>query len=138
MMEISTYDDLGRITSQMNLYDGADVDFYAQGQNYIYGNFDATVYYIENGLLVKFPIQPNNTVWDWNTKQWVLYAPLAEEEVSVKRKKLLESSDWTQLPNGPLTTEQQQAWAVYRQELRDVTSQSGYPFNVIWPTPPQG
>jgi hypothetical protein len=54
------------------------------------------------------------------------------------RNNLLQQSDWTQIPNGPLTAEQQQAWAVYRQELRDITSQSGYPFNVIWPTPPQG
>ena len=55
-----------------------------------------------------------------------------------KRNVLLYASDWTQIPNNPLTAEQQQAWAVYRQELRDITSQSGYPFNVIWPTPPQG
>jgi len=55
-----------------------------------------------------------------------------------KRNKLLYASDWTQIPNNPLTTEQQAAWATYRQELRDISKQSGYPFNVIWPTPPQG
>lgn len=53
-----------------------------------------------------------------------------------KRNVLLQESDWTQLPNGPLTAEVQQEWAVYRQALRNITTQSGYPFDVIWPTPP--
>jgi hypothetical protein len=53
-----------------------------------------------------------------------------------KRQKLLYASDWTQIPNGPLTTAQQAAWATYRQELRDIPQQSGYPYNVIFPTPP--
>lgn len=56
--------------------------------------------------------------------------------VTLKRNALLYASDWTQIPNNPLTAEQQALWATYRQELRDITSQSGYPFNVIWPTPP--
>jgi hypothetical protein len=58
------------------------------------------------------------------------------DEVKVKRDALLYASDWTQIPNNPLTAEQQQLWVVYRQELRDVTTQSGYPFNVVWPTAP--
>lgn len=61
----------------------------------------------------------------------------SSDEIQSKRKLLLNSSDWTQIPNGPLTQEQQQAWAVYRQQLRDITTQSGYPFNVIWPTQPE-
>ena len=58
------------------------------------------------------------------------------DEVKVKRDALLYASDWTQIPNNPLSTEQQQLWVVYRQELRDVTTQAGYPFNVVWPTAP--
>lgn len=72
------------------------------------------------------------------TKEWVEFK-VAEPltfEVKNKRKELLSDSDWTQLPNSPLTTEQQEAWAVYRQELRDIPQQSGYPFNVVFPTPP--
>jgi hypothetical protein len=138
MNSITTYDSLGRITSTLNLYPGADFDFYAQGQKYIVGYFEAKDYYVLGNQAIRFPEQPSNTVWDWNSKQWVQSSGLAEVEIDIKRKKLLEQSDWTQIPNNPLTAEQQQAWAVYRQELRDITSQSGYPFNVIWPTPPQG
>lgn len=35
------------------------------------------------------------------------------------RNRLLAKSDWTQMPDSPLSDEQRQAWAVYRQALRD-------------------
>jgi|DEB0MinimDraft_3_1074331.scaffolds.fasta_scaffold132338_2 hypothetical protein len=35
------------------------------------------------------------------------------------RDRLLAASDWTQLPDSPLSDEQREAWAVYRQALRD-------------------
>ena len=34
-------------------------------------------------------------------------------------KSFLQDSDWTQIPNNPLTPEYSTAWALYRQELRD-------------------
>jgi hypothetical protein len=34
-------------------------------------------------------------------------------------KTYLNESDWTQIPNNPLTPEYSAEWAVYRQELRD-------------------
>lgn len=34
-------------------------------------------------------------------------------------KTLLYGSDWTQIPNNPLTPEYSAEWAIYRQELRD-------------------
>lgn len=36
-----------------------------------------------------------------------------------------------------LTADQQAAWAAYRQALLDVTIQSGFPNDVVWPTKPQ-
>jgi hypothetical protein len=53
--------------------------------------------------------------------------------VRVQRDALLKASDWTQLPDVPLTTKE--AWATYRQALRDITSQHD-PFNIIWPVAP--
>ena len=72
------------------------------------------------------------------TKEWVKdqVPEVAEFEVRTKRQELLTQSDWTQLPNGPLTAAQQTAWAAYRQELRDITNQSGYPINIVWPVAP--
>jgi hypothetical protein len=96
--------------------------------------------YVVNGKVIPLPPKPATGayVFDYSQQKWVEDTQEQQAEVLAKRNSLLQQSDWTQIPNNPLTAEQQQAWAVYRQELRDVTSQSGYPFNVIWPTPPQG
>lgn len=51
----------------------------------------------------------------------------------IKRQQLLEASDWTQLPDVPVATKE--AWAIYRQALRDITEQTD-PFNINWPVRP--
>lgn len=50
-----------------------------------------------------------------------------------QRNVLLAQSDWTQLPDAPVD---QAAWATYRQELRDISGQSGFPWEVNWPVAP--
>lgn len=57
------------------------------------------------------------------------------EEALVSRNELLRSSDWTQIPDAPLTQIQKEKWAVYRQSLRDLPSLNGFP-SVPWPIPP--
>lgn len=41
-------------------------------------------------------------------------------EIRAERDQLLAASDWTQLPDAPLTQAEKQAWAAYRQTLRDL------------------
>lgn len=50
-----------------------------------------------------------------------------------KRNTLLAASDWTQVADAPVD---QAAWATYRQELRDITAQAGFPENISWPVAP--
>lgn len=50
-----------------------------------------------------------------------------------ERNSRLNTSDWTQLPDAPVDATE---WATYRQELRDITSQTGFPWEVVWPTEP--
>lgn len=57
-----------------------------------------------------------------------------EAEVRSERNALLSLSDWTQVADAPVN---KSAWATYRQALRDITQQSGFPNNVIWPTKPE-
>ena len=54
-------------------------------------------------------------------------------EVRSKRGRLLSDTDWTQVADAPVD---QSAWAAYRQELRDITTQDGFPYSVDWPTEP--
>jgi hypothetical protein len=49
------------------------------------------------------------------------------------RNARLAASDWTQLADAPVDSA---AWASYRQALRDVTAQAGFPWNVTWPDAP--
>ena len=51
-----------------------------------------------------------------------------------ERNALLTASDWTQAADVPQTTKD--AWATYRQALRDVPQQAGFPTNVTWPQKP--
>lgn len=44
----------------------------------------------------------------------------------------LTRSDWTQLPDAPLTAERKQLWEDHRQALRDIPDQAGFPNNVVW------
>lgn len=60
-----------------------------------------------------------------------------EMQIRAQRNSLLTLCDWTQLPDAPLTTEQKQEWAEYRQALRDVSEQAGFPENVAWPLVPE-
>ena len=48
------------------------------------------------------------------------------------RNRLLSQSDWTQASDSPVD---KTAWAAYRQALRDIPEQSGFPDNIDWPTP---
>ena len=49
------------------------------------------------------------------------------------RNKRLAECDWTQLSDAPVD---KTAWASYRQELRDISKQTGFPWEVTWPTAP--
>jgi hypothetical protein len=55
--------------------------------------------------------------------------------VRIKRNALLAASDWTQLPDSPLDNTTRNAWADYRQALRDITEQAD-PFAIVFPDAP--
>jgi hypothetical protein len=54
-------------------------------------------------------------------------------QVRSERNALLSASDWPQVADAPVD---KAAWATYRQALRDVTEQSGFPWTIDWPTQP--
>jgi hypothetical protein len=55
-------------------------------------------------------------------------------QIRAQRNQLLSASDWTQGKDIPNVTSA--AWATYRQALRDITAQAGFPATVTWPEPP--
>jgi hypothetical protein len=53
--------------------------------------------------------------------------------VRLDRNSRLTACDWTQLPDVSIDAS---AWAEYRQDLRDITNQAGFPWDVEWPLTP--
>lgn len=51
-----------------------------------------------------------------------------------ERGRRLALCDWTQLPDAPANAA---AWLAYRQELRDITEQPGFPTDFSWPVSPE-
>ena len=58
------------------------------------------------------------------------------ENIRIKRNELLTETDWVVVKHNELGTPIPQKWLDYRQALRDITEQSGFPDNVEWPTAP--
>jgi hypothetical protein len=56
------------------------------------------------------------------------------DEARTQRDALLSQSDWTQVTDAPVD---QQAWADYRQALRDLPQQAGFPTEITWPVKPE-
>ena len=68
------------------------------------------------------PLFPDAT----NTQKW--------EQIKLWRNSELAISDWTQLPDSPADKE---AWAEYRQALRDLPAQGGLAEDAVFPVKPQ-
>lgn len=63
-----------------------------------------------------------------------------EREMRIMRNRLLFASDWTQMPDAPLTEAQRAEWAAYRQALRDVPQNNANATSldeVQWPLKPE-
>ena len=87
--------------------------------------------------------KPNTPVghvarWDGHGWQFEPMAPIPDEKLAADARKerdaMLVETDYTQLSDAPVNA---QAWANYRQALRDLPEQSGFPGDITWPTPPE-
>lgn len=57
---------------------------------------------------------------------------MGSARVRSKRDELLTKSDWRVLPGRPNISE----WETYRQALRDIPTQPGFPYDIDWPVEP--
>jgi len=77
-----------------------------------------------------------NGVW---TQQWVvnrLPQDQADANVRSQRDGLLSESDWVVIKSVETEVPEIEAWKTYRQKLRDIPQQPGFPWNVSWPIKP--
>jgi membrane-bound lytic murein transglycosylase B len=62
-----------------------------------------------------------------------LIAIMKRSVIVEDRNQRLAESDWTQMPDAKVD---KAAWAEYRQALRDIPQQTGYPMDIVWPSRP--
>ncbi len=84
------------------------------------------------------PIDSNDVVdigyrYDNDAADFILVEKDNSKEIRAARDAKLKESDWTQVADAPVD---QAAWATYRQALRDVPEQEGFPTTVNWPVEP--
>ncbi len=82
-------------------------------------------------LKIRFNIteEEYNPEDEWTGDQWA-------DMVRRKRDSLISGTDYYILPDYPSTPDGIEAVKQYRQDLRDITLQSGFPRNVQWPSLP--
>lgn len=88
----------------------------------------------DDGGLFNLGPRKDYEVIDTVNRCYVVDLDMVYGDIRSRRAMLLGQSDWTQLSDVPLPTKE--AWAGYRQALRDITEQLD-PFNIVWPTAPQ-
>jgi len=66
-----------------------------------------------------------------------LIAQQPKKEVRELRDRLLTDTDWVVVKHNELGTPIPQEWLDYRQALRDITEQTGFPENIEWPEKPE-
>jgi hypothetical protein len=123
MYKYSRYNlETGRFTGQGSNSDQDNVSA-KDGEGLIDGHYDQSTKMVVDGSVVDIP------------------APTIEQEdidrawldLKYSRNIRLQSTDWTQVPDAPVDS---QAWATYRQALRDLPNNTTDPRNPVWPTKP--
>lgn len=78
--------------------------------------------------------------WNTNSLQWDFNIEILQKEIRRERTRSIQSCDWTQGADSPLSTEKKAEWATYRQALRDLPANipdtARSLSDIVWPTEP--
>lgn len=81
-----------------------------------------------------------NTLSSWDGEKWTWDHEELMTQIRGVRNTLLAKSDWTQMPDSPLSEDDKVYWQIYREELRDLSFVKEGVSNVDdveWPTRPE-
>lgn len=118
------------------LYDNIEGPFKKQAaeeeQYYTYDRYCIETTYRRN---LKENIEANFEVWLKKAKDAEEFA--LAKEIREKRNQLLAETDWTQTIDAPISAASRETIREYRQNLRNITEQEGFPNTVAWPICPK-
>jgi len=112
----------GRFTGQGSNSNQANVTA-KDGEGLIEGYYDHDTQMVVDGAVVDIPA--STIEQEEIDRAWI--------DLRGSRDRRLQSTDWTQVPDAPVDS---QAWATYRQALRDLPDNTEDPRNPVWPTKP--
>ncbi|WP_347851789.1 tail fiber assembly protein [Planktomarina sp.] len=141
VIRIAWVDSSGNIKQ---LFTPADFSPYAEGQEqegltlqYCGDGITPDSHYWDNGWHAK-PAKPGD-YYDWVSGAWVLNSDVLLSIIRLNRDTKLIESDWTVMPDSPLTPAKIEEWATYRQALRDFPATNSNAVDLdslIWPLKP--
>jgi hypothetical protein len=140
---VSATGDLAALVSPSD--DGAYIDGQMYGENLaVIVPADTSIDYFsgkyyKDGEFIQKPDQPSAN-HKWNGSVWHFDAEEFSQNLRSMRNAKLSNSDWTQMPDSPLTEQQRAEWAAYRQSLRDVPQDNANAISldeVQWPQKPE-
>ena len=99
-------------------------------------------HYFEGGLytsdgIPRYKLQDGQPVERSEEEIEVDRVPIQASSARAQRDKLLAATDWAVLPDSPLDESSKTSLKTYRQALRDVPQQAGFPETIIWPDRPE-
>lgn len=97
---------------------------------------DAAYVDLESLTVIEIDKKPSPAyMFDPETKDWIPDGEKLANQIRLERDERLKETDWSQaqdIPDGIKS-----AFTAYRQALRDITDQEGFPYNVSWPAKPE-
>ena len=90
------------------------------------------LYYSSNGL----HLTSDNFYFDSDRNPVIYTSETKMAEIRKRRDNHLSLSDWTILPDSPLTASKKTEWQTYRQQLRDLPTSNTNPFDIDFPAEP--
>lgn len=101
-------------------------------------NTEVLGHYVDvvNLALVKMPARPAGGWYNYNpaTKSWEVDVPATTQAVVELRNKLLADTDWYIIRSADTGEPVPSNVREYRQALRNLDQQVGFPTSIIWPT----
>lgn len=104
------------------------------------GLFMQNYYRHNNAWALRGAPPTEHYIWDATNRVWVFDSESFWKFTRIFRNQKLGESDWTQLRDSNLTSEQLNAWQIYRQDLRNIPydySKVKSIDDITWPTPPE-
>ena len=114
-MIITTF---GETTSETNI-DGV-TQYHTYGQKL--DDATNTIIYSTDMHYLEKDVDNVKTMFESLYTAYITPIPFSADNLRLQRESLLNDSDWTVMPDSPLSDNKKAEWTTYRQQLRDITN----------------